>query len=99
MLPGSTPNTSLTVASVFDTAQGRQCAPGLYCVPDMNPSFGFISFDHILYAWLTIFQIISMVGPTCGLGWAGLGWAGLGYWAGRQGYWAAVVLAALGAAQ
>ena len=43
---------------------GYKCEPGSYCVMSESPNFGFTNFDHILYAWLTIFQCISLEGWT-----------------------------------
>jgi len=35
---------------------------GLFCAPFGNPNRGMTSFDNILWAWITIFQIITQVG-------------------------------------
>ena len=40
------------------------CPEGMVCAPHENPNFGITSFDNILYAWLTIFQAISLEGWT-----------------------------------
>lgn len=37
---------------------------GLFCTKHENPNFGITSFDNILWAWLTIFQCISLEGWT-----------------------------------
>lgn len=64
-LPTASPPPPGAVApNVYDTSGGRQCTGGLVCVSQANPFFGFISFDHILWAWLTIFQCITMEGWT-----------------------------------
>ncbi len=76
-LPTASPLPPGAVApDVYDTSGGRQCSGGLVCVAQGNPFFGFISFDHILWAWLTIFQCITMEGWTdiqyamqVGVGW------------------------------
>ena len=41
--------------------------PGVHCFDggwESNPNFGFTSFDNILWAWLTIFQCVSLEGWT-----------------------------------
>lgn len=46
---------------------GRKCPYGTYCTSDRKPNrpnFGITSFDNIMWAWLTIFQCISMEGWT-----------------------------------
>jgi len=46
---------------------GRKCPIGQYCAVESKenlPNFGFTSFDNIMWAWLTIFQCISMEGWT-----------------------------------
>eukprot|EP00198_Chlamydomonas_reinhardtii_P012138 XP_001701475.1 voltage-gated Ca2+ channel, alpha subunit [Chlamydomonas reinhardtii] len=43
---------------------GRACPDGLYCTNYGNPNYGITSFDHILWAWLTIFQMITQEGWT-----------------------------------
>mmetsp|Transcript_3119 Transcript_3119/g.7221 ORF Transcript_3119/g.7221 Transcript_3119/m.7221 type:complete len:1718 (+) Transcript_3119:685-5838(+) len=46
---------------------GRKCDLGTYCTADRKidlPNFGFTTFDNIMWAWLTIFQCISMEGWT-----------------------------------
>jgi len=46
---------------------GRKCPLGKYCTSDRKPdlpNFGISSFDNIMWAWLTIFQCISMEGWT-----------------------------------
>ena len=40
------------------------CPGGMVCSEYENPNFGITNFDNILYAWLTIFQAISMEGWT-----------------------------------
>ncbi|GFR46010.1 hypothetical protein Agub_g7488 [Astrephomene gubernaculifera] len=39
---------------------GRVCDDGMYCTLYGNPAGGLVSYDHILWAWLTIFQHITM---------------------------------------
>ncbi|KAG2498044.1 hypothetical protein HYH03_003805 [Edaphochlamys debaryana] len=39
---------------------GRVCPSGMYCTMYGNPAFGFLSYDNILWAWLTIFQNITL---------------------------------------
>jgi hypothetical protein len=46
------------------TAAGFMCPEGSYCLEQDSPNFGITNFDHILYAWLTIFQCISLEGWT-----------------------------------
>mmetsp|Transcript_6417 Transcript_6417/g.22602 ORF Transcript_6417/g.22602 Transcript_6417/m.22602 type:complete len:1664 (+) Transcript_6417:339-5330(+) len=43
---------------------GFNCPEDSWCVKDENPNFNITSFDHILWAWLTIFQCISLEGWT-----------------------------------
>ncbi|PNH08113.1 Sodium channel protein type 4 subunit alpha [Tetrabaena socialis] len=38
---------------------GHVCPSGTYCSFAGNPNYGMTSFDHILWAWLTIFQCIT----------------------------------------
>lgn len=45
---------------------GRLCPSGLYCTGYGNPVYGFVSFDNMLWAWLTIFQCITQVRTSCG---------------------------------
>mmetsp|Transcript_3541 Transcript_3541/g.12709 ORF Transcript_3541/g.12709 Transcript_3541/m.12709 type:complete len:1714 (-) Transcript_3541:989-6130(-) len=45
-------------------ASGRTCPEGLWCTQGQNPNFNISSFDTILWAWLTIFQCISLEGWT-----------------------------------
>ncbi|KAG2495837.1 hypothetical protein HYH03_006076 [Edaphochlamys debaryana] len=40
--------------------RGRVCPPGMYCTDYGNPGYGFLSYDNILWAWLTIFQNITL---------------------------------------
>ena len=40
------------------------CPDGLICAKTGNPNYGILNFDNILWAWLTIFQVISMEGWT-----------------------------------
>ena len=42
----------------------NNCPGGMVCSEYENPNFGITNFDNILYAWLTIFQAISMEGWT-----------------------------------
>lgn len=41
-----------------------ECPTGLLCADAGNPYYGLMNFDNILWAWLSIFQIISMEGWT-----------------------------------
>jgi hypothetical protein len=34
---------------------------GLFCASYGNPNSGMTSFDHILWAWVAIFQVVTMV--------------------------------------
>ncbi len=34
------------------------------CAPFGNPNYGITNFDNILWAWLTIFQCITLEGWT-----------------------------------
>ena len=50
-----------------DPGGGNACPAGQYCVDQRKqdlPNFGFSNFDNIAWAWLTIFQCISMEGWT-----------------------------------
>ena len=50
-----------------DAGGGNACPAGQYCVDQRKqdlPNFGFSNFDNIAWAWLTIFQCISMEGWT-----------------------------------
>ena len=50
-----------------DAGAGNACPAGQYCVDQRKqdlPNFGFSNFDNIAWAWLTIFQCISMEGWT-----------------------------------
>ena len=50
-----------------DAGGGNACPAGQYCVEQRKqdlPNFGFSNFDNIAWAWLTIFQCISMEGWT-----------------------------------
>mmetsp|Transcript_58372 Transcript_58372/g.186072 ORF Transcript_58372/g.186072 Transcript_58372/m.186072 type:complete len:1616 (+) Transcript_58372:485-5332(+) len=47
-----------------DRGMGRACPEGLTCARFQNPNNDITSFDNILWAWLTIFQCISMEGWT-----------------------------------
>ena len=50
-----------------DAGAGNACPAGQYCVQQRKqdlPNFGFSNFDNIAWAWLTIFQCISMEGWT-----------------------------------
>ena len=50
-----------------DAGAGNACLAGQYCVQQRKqdlPNFGFSNFDNIAWAWLTIFQCISMEGWT-----------------------------------
>ena len=50
-----------------DAGGGNACPAGQYCVQQRKqdlPNFGFSNFDNIAWAWLTIFQCISMEGWT-----------------------------------
>ncbi len=38
---------------------GHICTGGTYCTDYGNPASGMLSFDHILWAWLAIFQCIT----------------------------------------
>eukprot|EP01062_Namystynia_karyoxenos_P061079 TRINITY_DN5302_c0_g1_i1.p1 TRINITY_DN5302_c0_g1~~TRINITY_DN5302_c0_g1_i1.p1 ORF type:complete len:1975 (+),score=527.51 TRINITY_DN5302_c0_g1_i1:57-5927(+) len=48
------------VASEF--FQGRPCDPGFVCLDYKNPNHGFVNFDHIGWAFLVIFQCITVEG-------------------------------------
>jgi len=39
--------------------KGHICDTGMWCVPTANPNSGITSFDSILWAWLTIFQVCA----------------------------------------
>ncbi|GIL68548.1 hypothetical protein Vafri_21814 [Volvox africanus] len=41
---------------------GRHCNDDMYCAPYGNPYDGFVSYDNILWSWLTIFQHITLSG-------------------------------------
>ncbi|GIM17343.1 hypothetical protein Vretimale_19883, partial [Volvox reticuliferus] len=41
---------------------GRHCNGGTYCAPYGNPYDGLVSYDNILWSWLTIFQHITLSG-------------------------------------
>ncbi|QDZ24407.1 ion transport protein [Chloropicon primus] len=43
---------------------GNVCGAGEVCREYENPNYGITSFDNILWAWLTIFQIITLEGWT-----------------------------------
>ena len=43
---------------------GNLCGSGEVCSDYGNPNNGITSFDNILWAWLTIFQIITLEGWT-----------------------------------
>lgn len=47
------------VASAGSGGGGRVCPAGLYCTFSGNPVDGLVSYDNILWAWLTIFQCIT----------------------------------------
>jgi len=51
-----------------DSNTGTSCDAGSYCIEETNkdnlPNFGLTTFNHIGWAWLTIFQSISMEGWT-----------------------------------
>ncbi|KAG2489238.1 hypothetical protein HYH03_012259 [Edaphochlamys debaryana] len=47
------------VASLGPGGHGYACPNGGVCVLYGNPNYGMTSFDHILWAWLTIFQCIT----------------------------------------
>ncbi|KXZ52367.1 hypothetical protein GPECTOR_9g411 [Gonium pectorale] len=49
------------VGSGYD---GRVCPSGMYCTDYGNPQYGLESYDNILWAWLTIFQHITLSGWT-----------------------------------
>ncbi|EEH58460.1 voltage-gated ion channel superfamily [Micromonas pusilla CCMP1545] len=61
-----------TLASEYpnhgDSNTGTSCDAGSYCIEETNkdnlPNFGLTTFNHIGWAWLTIFQSISMEGWT-----------------------------------
>ena len=36
----------------------------MYCTEYKNPSYGFVNYDNIMWAWLTIFQCITEEGWT-----------------------------------
>lgn len=44
--------------------RGRACRPGWWCVATKNPDYGFTSYDNILWAWLNIFNCITMTNWT-----------------------------------
>ncbi|KXZ52368.1 hypothetical protein GPECTOR_9g412 [Gonium pectorale] len=46
-------------ASHGSAGDGHVCPAGMYCTSYGNPNYGMTSFDHILWAWLTIFQCIT----------------------------------------
>ncbi|PNH09896.1 Sodium channel protein type 5 subunit alpha [Tetrabaena socialis] len=48
------------VAQAGRTYGGRACDDGLFCTQYGNPADGLVSYDNILWAWLTIFQHITM---------------------------------------
>lgn len=65
-LPFSSGSSPAAAASgVTTSAAGRSCPAdpgqplGLFCAPYGNPNSGITSFDNILWAWLTIFQLIT----------------------------------------
>ena len=50
--------------SIEKSDSGRTCPSGMWCQYYNNPNYNITSFDNILYAWLTIFQCISLEGWT-----------------------------------
>ncbi|KAG2493814.1 hypothetical protein HYH03_008033 [Edaphochlamys debaryana] len=62
--PATANSSAVYSPEVYDTSHGRQCSGGMVCLEGRNPFFGFISYDHIMWAWLTIFQCITMEGWT-----------------------------------
>jgi hypothetical protein len=48
--------------SVWGGYWGRQCPSGYACVDDVAPHFGAMSFDHVGYAFLAIFQCVTFDG-------------------------------------
>ena len=76
-LPFSSGSSPAAAASgVTTSAAGRSCPAdpgqplGLFCAPYGNPNSGITSFDNILWAWLTIFQLITQEGWTDVLYWS-----------------------------
>jgi hypothetical protein len=66
--PGSSPALA-AAAALGSGGAGWACPPaasGLpgVCTPFGNPNAGVTSFDNILWAWLTIFQVVSQEGWT-----------------------------------
>eukprot|EP01064_Diplonema_japonicum_P029541 TRINITY_DN4809_c0_g1_i1.p1 TRINITY_DN4809_c0_g1~~TRINITY_DN4809_c0_g1_i1.p1 ORF type:complete len:1504 (+),score=269.06 TRINITY_DN4809_c0_g1_i1:171-4682(+) len=47
-----------------NTFLGRSCPSHLTCLPFKNPDYGFVNFDHIGYAFLVIFQCVTLEGWT-----------------------------------
>ena len=43
---------------------GHVCGTDEACLPYANPNFGITSFDNIFWAWLTIFQCVTLEGWT-----------------------------------
>ena len=43
---------------------GHICPAGQMCLKANNPNYGITHFDNIAYAWLTIFQCITLEGWT-----------------------------------
>ena len=51
----------------MDLNQGRQCPNGLTCLQIAeNPMYGYVGFDNIWQAWLTLFVNLTMEGWTDG---------------------------------
>eukprot|EP00741_Cyanophora_paradoxa_P023241 tig00000254_g22448.t1 len=65
----------------------RNPGPGLICVPWDNPSYGYTSFDNILWVWLLLWQCLTMSQWTWFMYWT---WDSMG--AGTILYFWAVIL-------
>ena len=44
--------------------RGHECREGTMCLEYENPHYGITNYDNIAYAWLTIFQCITLEGWT-----------------------------------
>ena len=47
---------------MFAFPRFRSCPDGYLCLPNIgdNPNFGYTSFDNLLWAMLTTFQLITL---------------------------------------
>jgi hypothetical protein len=69
-LPFNASSFIAAASGVRSGGSGRACPVdpsyenGMFCTAYGNPNFGITSYDNILWAWLTIFQLITQEGWT-----------------------------------